>query len=261
MTDSVGSVEVIDYPSLNPDSPLAPAPKPALVDVTGLTKRLIFQTIRLALKRDGRVIVAHTQAERHYPLDENIESVLDAEANEDALRVLEGLEKVWLGEKSPYEFESLLLTDADESRRRYLLASASPKHQRLLSLVEERDFDRIDVLSPRKGSPRSDLARRAAQVVSRLAEFSEIIDLDSDDLLSALRKIEAIHHAFYVDSNFNFEVGLTGSKLHAVAFAAASTSMQMSQVWYVKPAEFDPARFSVGFGDTRFFEITIPAST
>ena len=102
--------------------------------------------------RDAHVLVAHTQAEKHYPLDENIETILNAEAEEDIWAVLEGLDEVWLGEMGPYAFEPLLLTDADESRRRYLVASASPKHQRLLSLVEERDFDRIDVLAPPEGS-------------------------------------------------------------------------------------------------------------
>lgn len=256
----IQNVEVIDYSTLSPDTQPVPPPGPTMVDVTGLAKPLIFQTIRRALVRDGRVLVAHTQAERHYPLDENIEPVLDAEADEDIWGVLEGLDEVWLGEMGPYTFEPLLLTDADESRRRYLLASASPKHQRLLSLVEERDFDRIAVLAPPEGSPRSDLARRAALVAARVAESSEIVDLNTDDLSSALTATASAHHRYYVDGNYNFELGLTGSKLHAVAFAAASASMRMSQAWYIKPAAFDPARFSIGVGQTRYFEITIPAS-
>lgn len=258
---SVQIVDVIDYSSLSPDTQPAPPPGPTLIDVTGLAKPLIFQAVRRALVRDSHVVVAHTQAERHYPLDEKIEPVLKAEADEDIWGVLEGLDDVWLGEMGPYVFEPLLLTDADESRRRYLVASASPKHQRLLSLVEERDFDRIDVLAPPGGSPRSDLARRAARVASRVAESSEIIDLETDDLSAALNAIALAHHRYYVNDNYNFELGLTGSKLHAVAFAAASASMRMSQAWYVKPAEFDPARFSIGFGRTRYFKITMPGAS
>ena len=260
VANSIHSVDVIDYSELSLDTQPTPPPGPTLVDVTGLAKPLIFQTIRRALVRDAHVLVAHTQAEKHYPLDENIETILNAEAEEDIWAVLEGLDEVWLGEMGPYGFEPLLLTDADESRRRYLVASASPKHQRLLSLVEERDFDRIDVLAPPEGTPRSDLARRAARVASRVAESSEIIDLDTDDLSSALKAVASAHHRYYVNGNYNFELGLTGSKLHAVAFAAASASMRMSQAWYVRPAAFDPKRFSVGVGHTRYFEITMPAS-
>ena len=88
-----------------------------------------------------------------------------------------------------------------------------------------------------------------------------MIDLGSDDLPSALNEIASAHHRYYVNGNYNFELGLTGSKLHTVAFAAASAAMQVSQAWYVKPAEFDPRRFSIGSGDTRFFEIAMPAPT
>ena len=262
VTSSIQYVEVIDYSELSSHiQPVLP-PGPTLVDVTGLAKPVIFRAIHRALMRDSRVLVAHTQAEEHYPRNESIEPILDAEASEDAWAVLQRLDdEVWLGEKGPYKFESLLLTDADESRRRYLLASASPKHQRLLSLVEERDFDCIDVLSPLEGTARSEVARRAARIASLVADSSGMIDIGSDDLPLALNRIASAHHRYYVDGNYNFELGLTGSKLHAVAFAAASASMQMSQAWYVKPAEFDPERFSIGFGETRFYEITLPAST
>ena len=261
LTSSIQSIEIIDYSELGPDTGPTLPPGPMLVDVTGLAKPVIFLMIRQALMRDGLVLVAHTEAEEHYPRNENIEKILNADADEDAWAVLQRLDdEVWLGEKGPYRFEPLLFTDADESRRRYLLASASPKHHRLLSLVEGRDFYRIDVLSPPEETARSKVARLAARIASSVAESSGMIDLGSDDLPSTLSAIVAAHHRYYINSNYNFELGLTGSKLHAVAFAAASASMQMSQAWYVKPAEFDPTRFSIGFGDTRFLEITMPAS-
>ena len=86
-----------------------------------------------------------------------------------------------------------------------------------------------------------------------------MIDLGTDDLTAALDATALAHHSYYVNGNYNFELGLTGSKLHTVAFAAASASMRMSQAWYVRPREFDPARFSVGVGHTAYFEIVMPA--
>lgn len=261
VTSSIESVGIIDYSDMSPDTqPILP-PGPTLVDVTGLAKPVIFQTIRRALIRDGGVLVGHTEAEEHYPRNENIEQILNVDADEDAWVALQRLEdEVWLGEKGPYEFEPLLFTDADESRRRYLLASASPKHHRLLSLVEERNFDCIDVLSPPEGTARSEVARLAGRIASSVAESSSMINVDSDDLILALRKIVSAHDRYYINGNYNFELGLTGSKLHAVAFAAASASLQMSQAWYVKPTAFDPDRFSVGVGRTRYFEIAMPGS-
>ena len=39
-----------------------------------------------------------------------------------------------------------------------------------------------------------------------------------------------------------FEMGLTGSKMHGVACAAASSAFPVAQAWYVAPASFDPSR-------------------
>jgi hypothetical protein len=256
--ERVGLVEILDYRGLGAAADALPPPGPCLVDVTGLAKPMIFQTVRRALSREGHVFVAHAQAQRHYPLDEAIQPVLAAEHNGDVWALLEGLDDVWLGEAGPYSFEQLLLTDADESRRRHLIASASPKHQRLLSLVEQRDFDRIQILAPTGESPRDELARRAADVATRLAESPEVSRVDSDDLEGALREITQAHQRYYVDGNYNFELGLTGSKLHAVAFAAISASMMISQAWYVRPSVFDPARFSIGTGASRYFKLSAP---
>ena len=253
-----GAVDVREYRALGPLAKGLPPPGPCLVDVTGLTKAVIFQCVRRALTRDGLVFIAHTQAERHYPLDESIEPVLAAEKDGDVWTLLDALDDVWSGEAGPYTFEQLLMTDADESRRRHLVASASPKHQRLLSLVEQREFDRIQILAPRAVAPRDILAKRAAEVARGLVEGSDITEVQSDDLLGALQEIGRAHQRYYVDGNYNFELGLTGSKLHAVAFAAACSTMMFSQAWYVRPASFDPARFSLGVGETRYFELRSP---
>ncbi len=46
--------------------------------------------------------------------------------------------------------------------------------------------------------------------------------------------------------------------LDAAYVAAASAAMRVSQAWYVKPARFDPSRFSEGIGETRYFQIDLP---
>lgn len=258
--NKVESVDVLLYRELGPAADALPPAGPTLVDVTGLAKPLIFQAVRRSLAREGRVLVAHTQAGEHYPLETAIQPVLDAERDNDVWALLDSLEGVWLGEEGPYSFERLLLTDADESRRRHLIASASPKHQRLLSLVQQREFERIEVFAPEGTSARDQLARRAGEVAVGLAEASEVVTLDSDDLIGALERAAELHRRYYVDGNYSFELGLTGSKLHAVAFAAASAAMMISQAWYIRPAVFDPKRFSTGVGRTRYFELRMPES-
>jgi hypothetical protein len=68
-----------------------------------------------------------------------------------------------------------------------------------------------------------------------------------------LQFIAEHYQRYYVHGNFDFELGLTGSKLHAVACAAASSALRFAQCWYVRPADFDIDRFTHGVGGSRYF--------
>lgn len=224
-----------------------------LVDVTGLSKPLIFRAVRGLLRRDGRVAVAHTTAAEHYPLNGDIRRVLDANSRGDAYALLSSLSGILTGELGPYGFQKLLTVSVDESRRRALLAPASPKHERLMSLIEERDYDRVDVIAPRAGTPRAELAYLTAQVVVSDFHSSSIVRCGTSDLAGVLELIEDYHWKYYSGESFEIEMALTGSKMHAVACAAASTALRFAQCWYVSPREYDPDRFTKGVGETRYF--------
>jgi ABC1 atypical kinase-like domain len=245
-------VRVVEYSDAIRDG--VPAPKGlTVVDVTGLAKPMIFGSVRELLQRDGRVVVAHTGAEVHYPLNRDIARVLDAQEKGDSYALLDALSDVLTGEQRPYTFEKLLSTDADGGRRRLLCAAASPKHERLMSLIEERDYDRVDIVVPASDTPRSRLARLAAEVASKNFHSSSVAEVPSDDLAGMLSFIATHYQRFYTHGNFDFELGLTGSKLHAVACAAASSALRFSQCWYVRPAGFDTDRFTQGVGTSRYF--------
>ncbi len=224
-----------------------------IVDVTGHAMPIILDAVRRLLRRDGRVLIAHTAAALHYPLNEDIARVLDAHDRGDAYALLDALSNVLTGEARPYTFDKLLSTDADDARRRLLCAAASPKHERLMSLLDERDYDRVDIIVPASDTPRSQLAQLAAEVAAESFRASTPVPLQSDDLAGMLEFIADHHQRFYAHGNFDFELGLTGSKLHAVACAAASSALRFSQCWYVRPAEFDVERFTQGVGATRYF--------
>jgi hypothetical protein len=231
----------------------------ALVDVTGLAKPMIFDAVRRLLQRDGRVVVAHTAAETHYPLNDDIAKVLDAHEKGDDYVLLEALGDVLTGEARPYTFDKLLSTDSDDGRRRLLSAAASPKHERLMSLIDERDYDRVDVIVPDSDSPRARLARLAAEVATKNFHSSSAVPLPSDDLSGILDFIADHYQRYYANGSYDFELGLTGSKLHAVACAAACTALRFSQCWYVRPAEFDVDRFTQGVEGSRYFLLESPS--
>jgi len=230
-----------------------------LVDVTGLAKPVLFAAVSSALRTYNRVLVAHTTATEHYPLDADIEEVFRAEEENDVYTLLSLLDGLWSGEAAPYSFVRLLPPRVDDTRTRVLFASASPKHQRLLSLLDERDADILELLHPPETTQRGRLAAFAARLAVR-ERIGRLEAVESDDIESALRVLGERYHLWFVERNAEFEVALTGSKMHAVAAAAASVTYLLSQCWYVSPAKFDPERFTAGVGDTKIFEITPPAS-
>ena len=230
------------------------------VDVTGLAKPAIFKLVAQALSRSKTVVIAHTQAEVYYPLDEDIEPILATTGSDDMFTVLERARMIWTGEKGPYEFERLLRSDVDQTRRRLLCAAVSPQHERLLSLVEQRDYDGLCIIEPTEDTPRTLLAKLAADVAIQGPFGSRRDSIDSDDLIGIMRLLGNQFDEFYSGNEFDIEFGLTGSKMHAVACAAASVVLKIAQCWYVKPSAFDPNRFTKGAKDTRFFRISLPES-
>ena len=252
----VSKVTVLEYPEIL-KSKFPELPGKVLVDVTGLSKPIIFNYVRGALAKGSMVVVSHTRAEEYYPLNKDIEEAMQNGRNQTEYERLERVAPILTGEAKPYHFERLLPSDSDESRSRLLCASASAKHERLLSLLDERPFDRIDIVAPCADTARARLARLAADVAAKNAGEAEVVEIDSDDLKGLLEFVCRRYSELYTAAGFDVEIGLTGSKLHCVACAAASSVYKFSQCWYVRPDRFDPNRFTRGVGDTRYFEITL----
>ena len=255
---AANSVLEYDHNELNEESFELPDGE-VMIDVTGLAKPAIFKTVSQSLQRNRTVVVAHTLAEAYYPLDEHIEPILAFEESSDTFKVLERAQEIWTGEKGPYQFIRLLRSDVDQSRRRLLCAAVSPQHERLLSLVEQRDYDSLCIIGPSGNTPRARLASLAAEVATQGRYGHRIDDMDSDDLKGMVSLLGIQFDDFYTRGWFDIEFGLTGSKMHAVACAAVSVVLKIAQCWYVLPTSFDPNRFTVGAKETRFFRISLPS--
>jgi hypothetical protein len=226
---------------------------PALVDVTGLAKPIIFHAVRRALRESGSVLIAHTRAKQYYPTETDMKSLLRAERNRP--KFFESLSGILTGEEGPYRSVPLLDADADETRRNVLVAFASPKHERLLSLIDSRVIDRLEVIAPDGKTARNRVARQIAEIAATDNASARVTLIDSDDLTKSVDFLLRSFAHWYVGGGFNFEVGLTGSKMEAVAAAAVSAFCKLTQCWYVRPSKFDTDRFTSGAGGTRFFRI------
>jgi hypothetical protein len=236
-----------DVPDLGPDG---------IVDVSGLSKPFIFAAIRRQILRYNRARIAHATAKTYFPRQEDLQGVLDAEHSEDPFLLLNRLADVLMGEKGPYELRRLLPEVSDESRKRVLLGFVSPKHERLFTLLDKREYDYVEVIAPEGDSPRSRVAQIAADVIGRGQLNARIDFIDTNDLSALIGHCDARYRRFYGAEGANFEVALTGSKLQAVAVAALSAKRKISQAWYVSPQEFDISRFTQGVGELRVYEIS-----
>lgn len=253
-TEASADTRILSYSDLK--DPLDLPSGPIVIDVTALPKSVIFSAVRTALVRDGRVFIAHTRAEEHYPLNRDIEKHMDETSDSSSYAVIAAMKDLFSGDYTPYEYEKLLSSDGDETRRRILCAGVSAKHERLLSLLDEREYDRLEMIVPNTGSWRSKLARHAAEVARDEVEASVTEQVHSDDLEGTLEFLGRRYRVWYGELGFDVEFGLTGSKMQAVAAAALSTQLKIAQCWYVKPSGFDPERFSIGSGETQYFEIS-----
>ena len=256
LAESVKNYSVLEYHDVI-DHGLPELDGNVMVDITGLAKPVIFHAIRNELRRKRRVWICHTEAESYYPLDIDLEAVLKAEVDRDRHVLLEELRGVLTGEGGRYASDKLLPSDSDDTRQRVLCAFSSPKHERLLSLLDYRDYDRIEIVAPKSGSPRSKVAQIAAEVAARNNANSNLTRIDSNDVDGVLTFISDRYKWWYVDRGLNFEFGLTGSKLQAVACAATSAAFKISQCWYLRPQTFDPERFTKGVGRTFYYAISL----
>ena len=239
------------------DTGLPSADGHVMVDITGLAKPVIFAAVRNELLKKGRAWVCHTEAETYYPRDTDLARILAAWEERGRHGLLEELPSVLTGEEGPYRCHGLLASDADESRQRVLYAFSSAKHERLLSLLDERDYDRLEIVVPAGESTRCKVAGLIAEIAAMNYSGSNVGNVASNDLDGTLLHLARRYKALYVDGRQNFEVGLTGSKLQAVACAAGSAAFKFSQCWYLQPKSFDVDRFTSGVGRTKYYEISL----
>ena len=232
----------------------------SLVDVSGLSKPVIFSAIRRELEGKGRVVVFHMSAKTHYPLEEDLNKLFEAERQDDPIAFLDSLGGILKGEVGPYSERKLLGEEVDISRNRALIAFASAKHERLFSLLDKREFDYIDVMVQRDDSPRARVAKFAADFVCQNYQNAKLTPVPATPLADIVRALDERYLDLY-SAGANVELGLTGSKFQAVASAVLASGRRVAQAWYLSPTEFDEKRFTRGVGEAHIYDICLKPSS
>jgi hypothetical protein len=227
-----------------------------IVDVTGLSKPYVFRAIEAAIRANGRVFVVHTLAAQYAPRNEDLEAIGVRGGIPVTSELFSRIGEVLTGEMPPYEIKSVYSTDAQPELATVLIASASPKNDRLLHLCDARNYDQAFILVPPGNTPRQQVARASAELAARVTDVpTRMLEVGTNDLSGAIRAVEEAYRRVYHVAGAKVEFGLTGSKIHAVAFAAVAAVTKVASAWYVEPSQFDQSSFSLGVGATEVFEL------
>lgn len=229
----------------------------SVIDVSGLAKPIIFTAIRRELCKKGRVIAFYMSARTHYPLEADLQELFAAEKAREPTAFLESLGKVLKGEEGPYREVKLLDEEVDCSRSRALIAFASPKHERLFSLLDHREFDYVNVIVPIGDAPRARVANFAAEFVCQNYQNARVTALAVDQLANLTTYLDELYLELYGAGGANVELGLTGSKIQAIAAAVLASRRKVAQAWYLSPSKFDQSRFSTGVQDAHIYDIEL----
>lgn len=231
----------------------------AVVDSTGLSKNYLFTAVRDLLLAVGEVHLVHTLAAQHFPRNEDLAAEGIEPGDTLSADVLATIgEKLRQGEVGPYSLVKVHKAAALPERPRALIASASPKNDRLLFLLDERVAEATRLLVPAPTTPRKVLARFSAQLATSAADSNvRLVEVDTNDIKGALEAAERLYEELYYQGGANVELGLTGPKVHAVALAALAAAARISAVWYVAPSSFDAEHFTKGVGRSDAFTIRL----
>jgi hypothetical protein len=248
------SVEEIAY-DLIQTGDLPPLVGETTVDITGLAKPALFNIIRQAVRKGLKTTLAYTSASVYSPRESDLTAVLEAHASYNRHDTLAALKHVLTGEQGPYRSLSLLTTETDGTRSRGLCAFASAKHERILRLIEQREYDAVEIMVDQADTARAKVAEMAATVALEECRAGEIVAADVLNLGAVLGILWSRHQQWYVRGGLNFELGLTGNKIQAAAAAILSALLPVNEVWYLAPATFDVNGFTQGTGQSYYYDL------
>lgn len=229
-----------------------------LVDTTGLYKPIIFEVIRYSILEKKKVFVVHTAAQDYYPLNSDIQKLIDTHKVDDASRFADLMRGLDTGDEGAYYHMKLLKgDDYDPIRPTAIVGFVSPKNQRIFSILDKIEFESIHLFVPRGKTPRDILSQTAGNIAITNYSSVRLKQFNTQSPNEVLKELSRCYAEMYIDKNHNFELSLTGSKMQAVIAAVFSSVCKVSQCWYVKPNKFDTKHFTKGVGETKWYTIRI----
>jgi hypothetical protein len=224
-----------------------------VVDTTSLTKPLIYSLVSQALRKRGRVSILHTCATSYFPSDQDLSKVVRLFAKKEYAKAFEMLDTIVKGEVPPFKTVVVDGSDWDSSQPAVMAVFSTLKHRRVTGLLEDLPVEKVAALAPvhtaGRSSPRSVVGRRLAEALVH-AYGGVVEEVGSLDHVGAFHALVRLHADLALQAGFNFEIALSGAKMHAVAAGMFASVASSSAVFYSAP-KFVKEHFTAGTGPTR----------
>lgn len=232
---------------------------PLVIDTTALTKALIYQFVADGLRRRGELWILHGCAEHYEPSDDALRPVVErlVGGNLPAIRELDELVE---GEVGPYTTESLGVSRRDPGQPTLLATFVPLKHARVAQLLDDVPVEKVAAIVPLhsdgRDSPRTVAAEYLADHYVQQYGGEKVLvgSLDHD---GAYRELAELHSRYALDLGYNFEVALSGTKMHAVGVGMLAATTPVSAVYYSRPHHFEPHKFTHGTGAVRTVHLVL----
>jgi len=222
-----------------------------IIDVSGLSKSMIFRLIMEARKNINNIVIVETEAKSQSPSEEDLKEIVNNQ--EQATEILKTVtENIELGELKPYTIENIYSTDTDESNSRVILCFSSSKFERMLTFLDQKQYDKILIINPNKDDYTSRLARLSTKVIQDKYSSleTEVIDIDTSNQNEILKVMTTFYQKYYLQEGCNFDIALTGSKIQTVCSSIFASINKINNCWYISPKELKSNAFSSGASET-----------
>lgn len=234
--------------------------KKVAFDITGMSKSSIYKISKSILEENKDIFIVHTFAKEYAPKEEVLKPFYDdLENSKDVVDILDKItNKVPKGEKlTEIKLSSMLNTYSDKTKNRVLIAMCNVKYEKLFHLINEREFDNLDIFVSTSDNMKNKIAKAAAKVIK--ISYPEVVinNENMNSLSNVVKNLTKKYYYYFVNQGYNIELALTGHKIDALACGIISSKFKIANCWYLRSSSFDENEFSQGVADTKYYEISI----
>jgi hypothetical protein len=231
-----------------------------IIDVSGLSKAMIFNSIIEAANNLNNIAILETEAMELSPSDKDLNDIINSSENKQATDILtEVTKKIESSEIEPYVISRIYNTDTDESNYRVILCFSSAKFERMLYFLDNKQYDKILIINPIDNHNRSKLARYSSQVIQDKYSSleTEIKDIDITNTNDILKAMTELYQKYYIQEGYNFDIALTGSKLQTVCASIFTCYNKINNCWYISPKGWKSNSFSSGANNSYLYSLHV----